>query len=66
MRERIMKINRVAQYDFDRAQGMLDMLNEICGTQFGWLNKRVVFFEQPNASTATKYAGAHDAACFLH
>lgn len=61
MKERIKHINEVAQENFDKAQGMLEMLNEICGTKFGWLNKRVVFFENPNASTAEKYAHAHDA-----
>lgn len=61
MKERIKHINEVAQENFDKAQGMLEMLNDIYGTEFGWLNKRVVFFENPNASTAEKYAHAHDA-----
>ena len=29
MREKIAKINEMAQENFDRAQGMLDMFNEI-------------------------------------
>lgn len=61
MKERINKINEVAQENFDKAQGMLDMLNEICGTQFGFLNKRVVRFENPNGSVAERYAHCHDA-----
>ena len=61
MKERIKHINEVAQENFDKAQGMLEMLNEICGTKFGWLNKRVVFFENPDASVAEKYAHVHDA-----
>lgn len=65
MKERIKHINEVAQENFDKAQGMLEMLNEICGTKFGWLNKRVVFFENPNASTAEKYAHVHDAYAWL-
>lgn len=44
---------------------MLEMLNEICGTKFGWLAKRVVIFENPNGSTAEKYAHCHDAACWM-
>lgn len=32
MKERIQKINEVAQENFEKAQGMLEMLNEICGT----------------------------------
>ena len=61
LHERIEKINDVATTDFARAQGMLDMLNDICGTQFGWLAKRVVIFENPNGSTAERYAHCHDA-----
>lgn len=61
MKERIKHINEVAQENFDKAQGMLEMLNDICGTKFGWLNKRVVIFENPNGSVAEKYAAAHDA-----
>lgn len=63
MKERIAKINEMAQQNFDRAQGMLDMLNEICGTKFGWLNKRVVIFENPDGTVAERYAHAHDAWC---
>lgn len=65
MKERIRKINTVAQENFDKAQGMLEMLNEVCGTNFGWLNKRVVIFENPNASTGEKYAHCHDAVCWV-
>lgn len=61
MKERIARINEMAQQNFDRAQGMLDMLNEICGTKFGWLNKRVVIFENPDGTVAERYAHAHDA-----
>lgn len=65
MKERIKKINEVAQENFDKAQGMLEMLNEICGTKFGWLAKRVVIFENPDGSTAERYAHAHDAFTYL-
>lgn len=65
MKERIKHINEVAQENFDMAQGMLEMLNEICGTKFGWLAKRVVIFENPDGSVAEKYAHAHDAYCYL-
>lgn len=65
MKERIQKINEVAQENFEKAQGMLEMLNEICGTKFGWLAKRVVIFENPNGSTAEKYAHCHDAAYWM-
>lgn len=61
MKERISRINDMAQENWEKAQGMLEMLNEICGTQFGWLNKRVVIFENPNGTVAEKYAHCHDA-----
>lgn len=52
MKERISKINEVAQENFDEAQGMLEMLNDICGTRFGWVNKRVAIFENSNVHDA--------------
>lgn len=63
MKEHIEKINKVARENFDMAKGMLEMLNELCGTKFGWLNRRVVIFECPDGSTAEKYAHCHDALC---
>lgn len=59
MKELIYKINH--EENNDKACGMLEMLNAIYGTQFGMLRGRVVRFENPNASTAEKYAHAHDA-----
>lgn len=59
MKELIYKINH--EENFDKAQGMLEMFNAIYGTKFGFLNKRVVIFENPDASTAEKYAKCHDA-----
>lgn len=59
MKELIYKINH--EENFDKKQGMLEMLNLIYGTRFGFLGGRVVRFENPNASTAEKYAHAHDA-----
>lgn len=64
MLERIKKINTVAQEDFSKAKGMLEMLNDICGTHFGWLAKRVVFFTNADGSMAkerTAQTTAHDA-----
>lgn len=59
MKELIEKINH--EENFDKAQGMLEMLNAVYGTKFGFLNKRVVRFENPEASTCEKYAHCHDA-----
>lgn len=59
MKELIAKINH--EENWDKAQGMLEMLNEVYGTQYGFLNKRVVRFENPEGSTAEKYVCCHDA-----
>ena len=59
MKELIYKINH--EENWEKAKGMLEMLNLIYGTQFGFLNKRVVRFENPNGSVAERYAHCHDA-----
>ena len=59
MKELIYKINH--EENWEKAQGMLEMLNSIYGTQFGFLNKRVVRFENPNGSLEERYAHCHDA-----
>lgn len=57
----VQNLNETAQDDFELAQKVLDSLNLMLGTKYGWLNKRVVWFENPDASTAEKYAHCHDA-----
>lgn len=57
----IATLNEIAREDFDKAQSMLDGINLVLGTKYGWFAKRVVFFDNPDGSTAEKYAGAHDA-----
>ena len=59
MKELIYKIKH--EENWEKAQGMLEMLNLIYGTQFGFLNKRVVRFENPNGSVSERYAHCHDA-----
>ena len=59
MKELIYKINH--EENFEKAQGMLEMLNAIYGTKFGFLSARVVRFENPEASVAERYAHLHDA-----
>lgn len=56
----IQEINHVASENFDKARGMLDMLNTLCGTKYGWLAKRVIRFENPDGSVAERYARCHD------
>ena len=57
----ISKINEIAQEDFDIAKSMLECINIALGTDYGWLNKRVVIFDDPNAPTHIKYAKVYDA-----
>lgn len=58
--EMIEKINKTASENFDKAEGMLEMLNEIAGTDFKFLAKRVCWSENSGRSTCFWYAAAHD------
>ena len=60
-KEMISNLNEIAQNDFEKAKSMLDGINMVLGTKYGWLNKRVVFFDDPDSATCIKYAHAHDA-----
>ena len=40
---------------------MLEIVNDIMGTKFGWLNRRMVIFDNPDASIGEKYAHCKDA-----
>ena len=57
----IKELNRIAKEDFEKAEAMLDGINLVLGTKYGWLNKRVVFFDEPDAPICIRYANAHDA-----
>ena len=46
LKELIWKINH--EEDWDKAQGMLEMLNDIYGTEFSFLNREVIWFEDPS------------------
>lgn len=63
-KETIEKLNQVAQEDFNKAQSMLDGINLVLGTNYGWLRGRVVFFDNPDGSVAERYANCHDAWCY--
>ena len=56
----ISNLNDMAIETFEKAQAMLDGINMVLNTEYGWLNRRVVFFDD-TSSTARKYATAHDA-----
>ena len=60
-KDQVIALNNMAQTNWERAQGMLDGMNAILGTKYGWLAKEVVWFEEPDADTARKYAAAHSA-----
>lgn len=53
-------LNEVAKTDFDRAKAMLDGINLVLGTKYGWLCQRVTYFDD-DSTIASKYATAHDA-----
>lgn len=59
-KEMIGKLNNMAAENFEKAQATLDGINMVLGTEYGWLNRRVVFFDD-TSSVARKYATAHDA-----
>lgn len=63
MKELVQMINY--EENFDKAEGMLQMLNAIYGTQYGLLNRRVVRFDNPSGGVAEKYSGVHDLLCEL-
>ena len=54
MRERIHWINETAKEEFDKAKGMLAMLNECEGTDYAFLARRVMYSD--TASTKNKAA----------
>lgn len=60
-KEMINRLNNMAQENFEKAKAMLDGINMVLGTKYGWLHKRVVFFEEPDAPAYIKYRNAHDA-----
>ena len=60
-KDQITTLNIMAKTNWERAQGMLDGMNAILGTKYGWLGREVVWFEEPDADTARKYAAAHSA-----
>ena len=53
-RKMIEELNAIAQEDFERANAMLEGINLVMDTKYGWLNKRVVFFDESGSSTCIK------------
>ena len=60
-KETIGILNTIAQENFKKAQDMLEGINLLLNTRYEFLNKRVVFFDEPDAPTCIKYKHAHDA-----
>lgn len=42
----IKRLNVIASFDFEKAQAMLEGINLALGTEYAWLNKRVVFGDE--------------------
>lgn len=42
----VRKLNEIAQEDFEKAKVMLDGINLVSERKYGWLNKRVVFYDK--------------------
>lgn len=59
-KEQVSKLNTIAQEDFEKAKAMLDGINMVLGTDYGWLYKRVIFSDDTR-SVAARYATCHDA-----
>lgn len=58
----VKELNAIAQSDFPKAQAMLDGINLVLGTDYGWLAKRVSWFDTHNReNVAERYAHVHDA-----
>ena len=45
-KEMIMELNAIAAQDFEKAKAMIEGINLVLGTDYDWLNKRVVFFDK--------------------
>lgn len=44
-KEMFAMLNTTAVFNFKRAQAMLDGINMVLGTEYDWLNKRVIFYD---------------------
>ena len=52
-------LNTIAKVDFEKAKLMLDTVNLLFETSYGWLGGRVTRFDDCS-SVSAKYASAHD------
>lgn len=60
-KETIGVLNTIAQENFKQAKAMLEGINLLLNTRYEFLNKRVVFFDDPDTPSCIKYKNAHDA-----
>lgn len=42
----VRKLNEIAQEDFEKAKTMLEGINLVSERKYGWLNRRVVFYDK--------------------
>lgn len=52
--EVISKLNAIAAENFEKAQAMLEGINLVLGSEYGWLAKKLVFFDD-TSSVVAKY-----------
>lgn len=45
-KDTVKRLNVTASFDFEKAQAMLEGINLALGTEYAWLNKRVVFGDE--------------------
>lgn len=51
-KKQIETLNVVAKIDFEKARFMLAGINMVLGTQYDWMAKRVVWFEDSDGKVA--------------
>lgn len=44
-KEVVAQLNTLAQVDFEKAKAMLEGINLVLGTEYSWLNRRVIFVD---------------------
>nr|DAW17008.1 MAG TPA: hypothetical protein [Caudoviricetes sp.] len=59
-KEQVHTLNTLAKVDFDKAEYALEYVNKLFGTEYYWMNKRVVYSDDMSSIHA-KLATSHDA-----
>lgn len=56
LKDIVSSINALALTNFDAAKHLLEIVNDAHGTNYGFLNRRIVFYENPRSINSR----AHD------